>query len=289
MREFVCESDTERAIVKNIVLQNKKAVARAVWKNEEMKEQVFLEVLGAVKTEVKHYAKDPECLLKVIDPAVVTSFNNEAFYAQLQDKCPSLCLIFANLVKPGKAKLYSQEELHGFDHRKRNAICFAAASCLKQYNQKLSAAHYRLSLLLLNGGAKSITIDRCTQLAITVCHSSSTKMQTKAGETSSKCVSWKEDTIKKVLKIRFLEDIIGRCDSDMTSVDMSRDSVSHSKYFQEETYDDLLEFVRGVKVQREGVATPTMPAALTKKDLEAAIKELRKSITHYKYVKKIVL
>lgn len=289
MREIVCESDTDRAIVKNTVLQNKKAVARAVWKNEEMKEQVFLEVLGAVKTEVKHYAKDPECLLKVIDPAVVTSFNNEAFYAQLQDKCPSLCLIFANLVKPGKAKLCSQEELHGFDHRKRNAICFAAASCLKQYNQKLSAAHYRLSLLLLNGGAKSITIDRCTQLGITVCHSSSTKMQTKAGETSSKCVSWKEDTIKKVLKIRFLEDIIGRCDSDMTSVDMSRDSVSHSKYFQEETYDDLLEFVRGVKVQREGVATPTMPAALTKKDLEAAIKELRNSITHYKYVKKIVL
>lgn len=49
MREFVCESDTERAIVKNIVLQNKKAVARAVWKNEEMKEQVFIEFLSAVK------------------------------------------------------------------------------------------------------------------------------------------------------------------------------------------------------------------------------------------------
>lgn len=109
----------------------------------------------------------------------------------------SLRLILANLVKPGKAKLYSQEELHGFDHRKWNAICLAAASCLKQYNQKLSAVHYRLSLLLLNGGAKSIMTDRCAQLGVTVCHSSSTRMQTKAGETSSKMVSWKEDTARR--------------------------------------------------------------------------------------------
>ena len=78
-----------------------------------MKEQVILEVLSAVKSEVKHYAKDPECLLKVTNPAVVTSFNNEAFYAQLQEKCPSLCLIVANLVKPGKAQVYSREELYG--------------------------------------------------------------------------------------------------------------------------------------------------------------------------------
>ena len=104
VKEFVCESDTEKSIVKNIVFKNKKAVARAVWKNEEMKEQIILEFLSAVKSEVKHYAKDPECLLKVTNPAVVTSFNNEAFYAQL---------IVANLVKPGKAKVYSREELCG--------------------------------------------------------------------------------------------------------------------------------------------------------------------------------
>ena len=166
-----------------------------------------------------------------IQLCMVTSFNYDTFYTQLQDKCPSpKCPILANLVKPGKAKLYCQGQLHGFDHRKRNAICLAAASCLKQCNQKLSAAHYRLSLLLFNGGAKSITVDRCAQLGITVCHSCSTRMQTKAGETSSKCASWKENMRKKVLKIRFLEEIIGRCDSDMT-----RNNVGNSKYLQEET------------------------------------------------------
>lgn len=94
---------------------------------------------------------------------------------------------------------------------------------------------------------------------------------------------------KKVLKIRFLEEIISRCDSERTSVDMSRNNVGNSKYFQEETYDELLEFIRGVKLQREGIATATMPAEVTKKDLEEAVKELRNSITHYKYVKRICI
>lgn len=134
------------------------------------------------------------------------------------------------------------------------------------------------------GVQSQLTIDRCAQLGITVCHSSTTRMQTKAGETSCKCVSWKEDTTKKELKIRFFEEISGRCDSDMTSIDMSRNNVSNSKYFQEETNDDLLKFVCGVELQREGVAT--MPAELTKKDLEEAVKELRNSIVHYKYVTK---
>ena len=78
-------------------------------------------------------------------------------------------------------------------------------------------------------------------------------MQTKVGEASCRCVSWKEDTTKKELKKRFLEEISGRYDSDMTSIDMSKDNMSNSKYFQEETYEDLLKFVSNVKLQREGI------------------------------------
>ncbi|KAL9984664.1 hypothetical protein ACROYT_G006985 [Oculina patagonica] len=150
-----------------------------------MKEQVFLEVLSEVKGEVKKYAKDPECMSKVTNPAVVTSFINEAFYGQLQEKCPRLSLILAYGVKPRKARLYTSEELHCLSHKERNAICLAAASCLKQWNQQLSAAHYRISLLLLNGGAKSVTIDRCSQLVTTKgSQHSPIRMQTKAGETT---------------------------------------------------------------------------------------------------------
>ena len=67
-----------------------------------------------------------------------------------------------------------------------NAICLAAAFCFKQYNNQLNAAHNRLSLLLLNTGAKAITIERHAHQGITMPHVSAIKMQTKATQKSSK-------------------------------------------------------------------------------------------------------
>lgn len=77
---------------------------KPVAKYKAMKKQVFLEVLSEIKSEVKKYAKDPECMLKVTDPAVVTSLTNEEIDVQLQEKCPRLCLILAYVVKLGKAR-----------------------------------------------------------------------------------------------------------------------------------------------------------------------------------------
>ena len=59
------------------------------------------------------------------------------------------------------------EELLDLSACARNVICLALASCLKQYNQQLSAAHYRTSLLLMNGGTKSFALERCAPLGIT--------------------------------------------------------------------------------------------------------------------------
>ena len=47
----------------------------------------------------------------------------------------------------------------------RNALCAAACICLKQYNQKLSAFHYRNGLLLLHGGVKEATLQRCSYVS----------------------------------------------------------------------------------------------------------------------------
>lgn len=105
VKEFVCDLDIEKLIVKNIVFKNKKVVVRVVWKNEEMKEQIIFEVFSVVKFEVKYYVKDFECLLKVINLVVVIFFNNEVFYVQF---------IVVNFVKLGKVKVYSREEFCGF-------------------------------------------------------------------------------------------------------------------------------------------------------------------------------
>ena len=73
-----------------LTYKNVKPIAKAVWKDMSMKEEVFLDFLHDIKKEVKKYAKDPECLLKVTSPEVVTSFTNEAFFDQFQAKCPRL-------------------------------------------------------------------------------------------------------------------------------------------------------------------------------------------------------
>ena len=280
MVEYECTSEraSERAIVKNIAFNNAKAVAKAVWKDTSLRDHVFLEALGSIKREVKNYAKDPTCVLKTASPAAVTSFTNGSFFNQLLQKCPKLSLVLSSIVQPGKAKLYTSEELLNLNSRSRNAICLAAASCLKQYNQQLSAAHYRLSLLLLNGGAKAITFERCAHLGITMSHGSAIKMQNKAGQTSLQCTSWKQDTLEKELKIRFLQEVIHNSPSD-APLDLSKDKVSHLNYYEEEMHRDIMALVRGVRNEEPTVSAPDL---FTHKDLVDAVAEVRKSICHYK-------
>jgi len=126
---------------------------------------------------------------------------------------------------------------------------FGSILLFKAYHQQLSAAHYRISLLLMNGGAKSITIDRCARLSITVSRASAIRMQTKADRTSPKCISGKQDAIEKEFNIRFLEEVI-KSSQDETPLDLSKDKVSHYKYFQEEMHDDILIIVHSVQERR---------------------------------------
>ena len=80
---------------------------------------------------------------KVSTPCVVTAFTNSAFFSQLRQKCPKLSLFLVNAAKAGKVlDSIHADELLDLSAHERNAICLAAASCLKQYNQQLSAAHY---------------------------------------------------------------------------------------------------------------------------------------------------
>lgn len=92
------------------------------------------------------------------------------------------------------------EELLDLSACARNVICLALASCLKQYNQQLSAAHYQTSLLLMNGGTKSFALERCASLGITMSHSATVLMQAKAGETSPKGALWRQDTLEKQMQ-----------------------------------------------------------------------------------------
>ena len=132
------------------------------------------------------------------------------------------------------------------------------------------------SLLLLNSGAKAITIERYAHQGITMPHVSAIKMQTKAAQTSSKCTSWKQDALEKELKIRIVQEVINNSHS-IAPLNLSKDRVSHMKYY-EEMHGDIVALVHSVH-GKEG--TVSAPDNFNCNNLEDAVTELRKSTFHW--------
>ena len=134
---------------------------------------IMVEVINAMKREIRRYSKDPECLLKLKSPGDIRKFSNESLYQQLLVKCPKLAVFIASICQPGNLKgnmpLLSDAET---TNRFRDAVCMATSICLRQYDQQLSATDYGTSLLLLNGGAKALTLERGSHLGICMSHPS---------------------------------------------------------------------------------------------------------------------
>ena len=232
-------------------------------------------IINEIKREIRVYAKDPECLLKQKTPADITKFSNEFFYKQLFSKCPNLAMIIASISQPGNLKgslpLLSDE----VDNRFQNSVCMAAAICLRQYNQQLSSAHYRISLMLLNGGAKALTVERCAHLGISMSHSSAIKMQSKAAAPANtlKATTWKEDTLIKSLQVNLLEEALKKQPAELVIFD--KGEVEKYDYFEEGIYNKCSTLLQKAGA---GNTSHTYPREV----LLQAVEERKRSIVHYK-------
>ena len=230
-----------------------------------------------MKKEIRLYSNDARCLLKLKSPADISKFSNGAFYQQLLDKCPTLAVLISCVTQPGNLK----GNLPSFKDADttlqfRNSVCMAASICLHQYNQQLSAAHYRISLLLLNGSAKALTLERCARLGITVSHSSAIRMQTKAAApVASKATSWREDTLMKSLQISFLKEVLKKQQS--VQVNISRDEVSSYKGFEDSVYVESCKLLENTEGEDESGCLIYPRHAVS-----GAVEKLEKSIVHFK-------
>ena len=65
---------------------------------------IMVEVINAMKREIRRYSKDPECLLKLKSPGDIRKFSNESLYQQLLVKCPKLAVFIASICQPGNLK-----------------------------------------------------------------------------------------------------------------------------------------------------------------------------------------
>ena len=103
----------------------------------------------------------------------------------------------------------------------------------------LSATHYRISLLLVNGGAKALTLERCAHLGISVSYSSAIRMQLKASSPqSTKATTWRGDTSSKTLQVqvRFLEE--AKMQQVSYEVSLSLDEVQSYSNFSESVHTE---------------------------------------------------
>ena len=83
MSEFKLEKNTTRSIVKNAAWGSVSALAKAVMKDRELNDLIMVEVMSAIKREIRTYSKDPECILKLKSPGDIRKFSNESLYQQL--------------------------------------------------------------------------------------------------------------------------------------------------------------------------------------------------------------
>lgn len=267
-------SGPARSIVTNAACGNNSALAKAVLKDTNLKELILVGIINEIKREIRLYSKDPECLLKRKSPADIRKFTNELLLQQLLEKCPKLAIVIASICQPGSLKTLPSLANSDHDNRFRNSVCMATAVCLHQYNQQLMSVHYRISLLLLNGGAKALTVERCAHLGISMSHSSAINMQKKAAAPSTtKPTTWKEDTLAKSLQVNLLEEVLKKQPTSV--VVFENNQVEKYDYFDEGVYNECSALLqRATRGHSNGM--------YPREEIVQAIKEIRKSIVHYK-------
>ena len=129
--------------------------------------------------------------------------------------------------------------------------------------------------MLLNGGAKALTVERCAHLGISMSHSSSIKMQSKAAAPANtlKATTWKEDTSMNSLQVNLQEEALKKQLAEMVIFD--KGEVEKYDYFEEGIYDKC-----SALLQKAGAGniSHTYPREV----LVQAVKERKRSIVHYK-------
>ena len=284
----MCKDALERKAVKNIALNNPGAAAAALSNMDSLKENIFAETTKRVLKEVVNFSKKPNCVLKTNSANSLSNLSNAELSRQLCEECPHLICFLAAVCKSGKPKLVVKNILKGpnaFDEKPetRNALCAASCICLKQYNQKLSAFHYRNGLLLLlHGGVKAATLQRCYHLGIAMSHKSSIRMQEKFGDDfDAKVVSWTEQTRETELMIRLLEEIKKHSFQEGSAshgapflINLSDVAVRAVPHFDECLHNKCETLVQEISGQRT--------SAVTLDQIDQTIAHLRNALTHFK-------
>ena len=214
-------------------------------------------------------------------------------YRQLCEECPHFICFLTAVCKSGKieisGKKYSPRTKHVEKPETRNALSPSACICAKQYNQKLSAFHYRNGLLLLHGGVKAATLQRCHYLGMTMSQKSCIRMQEEFGDDfDAKVVSWTEQTRETELMIRLLEEVKKQSFQEgnasheepflINLFDAAVRAVPHLDERLHKKCETLVQEISGQETSDSVVA----PSAVSLDQIHKTIAHLRNTLTHFK-------
>lgn len=117
-------------------------------------------------------------------------------------------------------------------------------------------------------------MERCAHLGISMSHSSAINMQKKAAAPSTtKATTWKEDTLAKSLQVNLLEEVLKKQPTSV--VVFENNQVEKYDYFDEGVYNECSALLqRATRGHSNGM--------YPREEIVQAIKEIRKSIVHYK-------
>ena len=217
----------------------------------------------------------------------MSNLSNVELYQQLCEECPHLICFLAAVCTSGKPKSLGRSILNGPNllHAKpetRNSLCPAACFCLNQYNQKLSAFHYRNGLLLLHGGVKAATLQRCHHFGMTMLQKLCIRMQEKFGNGfDAKAVSWTEQTRETELMIRLLEEVMKQSFQQRNTshgvpflINLSDDAVRVVPHLDQCLHKKCETLVQEISGQET--------SAVSLDQIHKTIAHLRNTLTHFK-------
>ena len=247
----------------------------AVFRDLEIKSEVLQHVADNIKKEVKQYCNSDNCV-KLKTLGALKSFNYAQFFSELKNRCPLfLNILFSCSFKAKGAGRGIKVTEANIPEHVRNAICTAAAVCLNKMNRKMTAFHYRNGLMLLNGGAKSLCIDRLSKLGMSVVHWSCINMQKRlAGQVNRGLTSWKQDIESSEQAILLAEEMKEKQqDPEDHIITIDNNLVKDSVNFKEASW---------TKLQQVLTENDKGLTICSFEDLDTGIRNLKEAIVPYK-------
>ena len=255
-------------LLRSVAYNQPKTFANSAMQIPEIRTALTNAFSDALTDEVKDYYKGENSLKVAKDtkPSEISDFKLSKLYNEIQEKMPLTLEFFKSMtgvtarerklkkkgetnqstvVTSKKTSFQSSAQHIKKDQISKNAICNAVSICLKQAHEDLSKLHYRNTLMLVNGGCRSLDIGRMNGQGSLVSHKSAIRMQKKmASEFDTEVNSWKKEIEQKELMLLLLADIFSLLRSKEGEFVLSMSDIKLCKNFSQEVWEDCLEFIK---------------------------------------------